>query len=398
MTADHRLQRSVIGALLALSACDTSTPAPAPPGKAVSVANPTAEATLTTVTLAEDAERRLGITVDTVATRRLAATRALAGEVVPAPGMSQQLVAPVAGRVARSSDGELPLSGRQVKAGEPVLTLVPMSPDRDLLRSDEELQAAEVRLTRAQLEADRVTALWRDRLISARDREAAEAELSLARAARDAAAGRARMASGESGVLAGVSRLVLRSPLDGVVLTLQVGEGQVVAAGTPLLEVARLNSVWVRVPVYVGDLSRLDTRARAAIRGLGASETSTPLMGSPVSAPPRADPASASADLFYALENGRLALRPGERVQVSVPMRGMGGEVLTVPWASVVFDHDGGAWVYERIADHKYARRRISLGAVSGPWAEVRSGIAAGALVVTDGAAELLGTEFGAGK
>jgi len=43
-------------------------------------------------------------------------------------------------------------------------------------------------------------------------------------------------------------------------------------------------------------------------------------------------------------------------------------------------------------------RRRISLGEVSGAWAEVRGGLAAGAVVVTDGAAELLGTEFGAGK
>ncbi|MGQ0649615.1 MAG: hypothetical protein ACT4P7_18840, partial [Gemmatimonadaceae bacterium] len=183
---------------LALAGCGDA-PDPKAADKPVTVAQPVAEAALTTVTLAEDAERRLGIAVDTVAVRRLAAARSLPGEIIAAPGMSQQLVAPVAGRVGRASDGELPVSGRRVSRNQPLLTLIPMAPDRDLLRANEELHAADVRLTRAQLEADRARELRRDRLISARDRETAEAELALAKAARDAAAGRARLASGESG-------------------------------------------------------------------------------------------------------------------------------------------------------------------------------------------------------
>ncbi len=379
----------------ALLACGKDAPPPAA-SKAVSVTNPVSEASLTTVTLAEDAERRLGISVETVTVRRVGATRALPGEVVAAPGMQQQLVAPVAGRIVRTAANELPLSGRRVRAQEPVLTLVPISPDRDLLRSNEDLQAAEARLTRAQLEYDRVAALWRDRLVAARDKEVAEAELIVARAARDAASGRARLAAGDPGVPAGVSPLVLRSPLDGVVRSLQVGEGQVVAAGTPLLEIARLDQVWVRVPTYVGDVERLDIRERVAVR-LPGSSTSV-LTASPVSAPPSADAASASVDLFYMVTNVRLALRPGERVQVDVPLRDTGGASLAVPWAAVVYDHDGGAWVYERLKERTYARRRVSIGEVRGAWAVVRSGLRAGIVVVTDGAAELLGTEFGAGK
>jgi RND family efflux transporter MFP subunit len=387
---------SLVTVSLVMASCGGSEPASTP--KAVTVDNPVTETALTRVTLAEDAERRLAIRVDTVKLRRLAATRTLAGEIVPAPGMSQQLAAPVAGRIALPPDGVLPVSGRRVQAGQPVLTLVPIAADRDLLRSTEELQSAEVRLTRAQLEADRVAALWRDRLISAREREAAEAELALARSARDAASGRASLASGDPGVPAGVSPLVLRAPLNGVVRTLSVGDGQVVATGTPLLEVARLDVVWVRVPAYVGDLSRLDIAARAAVRLLGAATANAALVGVPVTAPPSADAVTASADLFYSVTNTRLALRPGERVQVEIPLRGVGGEVLSVPWAAVVFDHDGGSWVYEKLAERTYARRRISLGTVSGGWAEVLAGIGAGAVVVTDGAAELLGTEFGAGK
>ncbi|MEO6445327.1 MAG: efflux RND transporter periplasmic adaptor subunit [Gemmatimonadaceae bacterium] len=385
-------------ALLCLAGLACGKDEPKAEEKAATVANPVKESALATISLGEEAERRLRIAVDTVAMRRLSASRSLPGEVMAIPGMSQQLVAPVAGRVVRVAAGELPVSGRRVSAGAPVLTLVPIAQDRDLLRSTEELQVARARLTRAQLEAERVAALWRDRLVSARDKEVADAEQAMARAAFDAAEGRSNLAAGARGVPAGVSSLTLRSPLDGVVLSLFVGEGQVVAAGAPLVEIARLDAVWLRVRAYVGDLSRLDARATAAVHRLGATATAAALTATHVTAPPNANAASASSDLYYVVAKAGHGLRPGERVQVSVPERGQGSAVLTVPWAAVVFDHDGGTWVYERVAPRQYTRRRVAIGTVSGGWAEVRSGIGPGAAVVTDGAAELWGTEFGAGK
>ncbi|MEP7383478.1 MAG: efflux RND transporter periplasmic adaptor subunit [Gemmatimonadota bacterium] len=378
-------------------ACGGGADADAPP-KPVSISNPVTEASLTTVTLSAEAERRLAIAVDTVAVRPMEASRSLPGEVMAAPGMSQQLVAPVAGRVTRAGGAAPPPSGARVSGGAQLLALIPIATDLGTASTTEALQIAEARLTRARLEAERVTTLWRDRLVSARDREVAEAELAIAQAARDAAEGRAMLTDGTRGTPDGVTPLVVRAPFDGVVRALLVGEGQLVAAGTPLLEVVRLASVWVRVAAYVGDIGRLDTRARASIQPLGAPDGARVLPAMPVAAPPSADPLSASADLYYEVANVGVGLRPGERVQVAVPLRGARSERLTVPWASVVFDHEGGSWVYERLGDHQYARRRIVLGEVVREWAEVRSGIAAGALVVTAGAAELLGTEFGAGK
>ncbi|MBV6521115.1 MAG: Cobalt-zinc-cadmium resistance protein CzcB [Gemmatimonadaceae bacterium] len=384
-----------VSALALLLGCGSETPQPT--DKPVTIDNPVSEASLTTVSLSEDAERRLGVAVDSVVRRRMGRTRELPGEVLAVPGSSQQLVAPAAGVVTHPDSGELPVSGSHIRQGQHVLSLVPLSGDRDLQRVAEDLQAAEVRLTRARLEADRAAALWRDRLISARDKEAADAEVALASGARDAAAGRARLSDGARGVPAGVTPLLVRSPLDGVVRSLSVGSGQVVAAGAALLEVARLDQVWVRVPAYAGDIERLDVRRGAAVRLLG-SGGGPALVASPIAAPPTADPVAASSDVYYAVANRQALLRPGQRVLVSVPMTGAAAEVVAVPWAAVVFDYSGSAWVYERIAERRYARRRIALGAVSGGWAEVRAGIAIGAVVVTDGAAELLGTEFGAGK
>ena len=69
-----------------------------------------------------------------------------------------------------------------------------------------------------------------------------------------------------------------------------------------------------------------------------------------------------------------------------------------MPTAAVVYDMNGGAWVYEATGgDHLRApahrdsiadRRQDSVAAASTP----------GKKVVTAGAAELFGTEFGAGK
>lgn len=386
--------------LAGLSACDRA-PAPVAAAKSAAVEHPVTEASLTTVTLSPDAERRLAIAVDTAARRALSAMRTLPGEVVAAPGLAQQLAAPVAGRIARPDGAALPPSGARVRAGDALLALLPIATDRDVARSKEELDVTEARLRQAQLESDRVEALWRDRLVSARDREATQAALAVAQAARDAAAGRAALASGERATPAGVAPLVIRAPFDGVVRALNVGDGQLVAAGASLVEVVQLASVWIRVPAYVGDLARLQTGTRVTVQSLGAvGEASAQgvLTATPVAAPPTADPASASADLFYQVANTAARLRPGQRVQVNIPMRGTSADRLVVPWAAVVFDHDGGSWVYERTGERTYARRRVALGEVVGDWAEVRSGVAAGTPVVTAGAAELLGIEFGPGK
>lgn len=386
-----------VALVLAAAGCDKAPP-PAATTKPAVVEHAVTEASLTTVTLSPDGERRLAIAVDTAALRSLAAVRTLPGEVVAPPGLSQQLAAPVAGRVARADGAALPPSGARIRAGDPLLSLLPIATDRDVARSKEELDIADARLRRAQLESDRVEVLWRDRLVAERDREVAQAELAMAKAARDAAAGRAELAVGARGTPAGVAPLVIRAPFDGVVRALHVGDGQLVAAGAPLVEVVQLQSVWVRVPAYVGDLARLQSNSRVSVRVLGAGDEQPMLTGVPITAPPTADASSASADLFYQVANASGRLRPGERVQVAIPLRGGGSAALAVPWSAVVFDHDGGSWVYERTGDRTYVRRRVALGDVVGAWAQVRSGIAAGTVVVTDGAAELLGIEFGPGK
>ena len=75
----------------------------------------------------------------------------------------------------------------------------------------------------------------------------------------------------------------------------------------------------------------------------------------------------------------------------------MGGATqgLAVPTAAIVRDINGGEWVYRKTGDNSYMRQRIEVASVSGDTALLSRGLERGAEIVTDGAAELFGTEFG---
>jgi hypothetical protein len=155
------------------------------------------------------------------------------------------------------------------------------------------------------------------------------------------------------------------------------------------------------VPVYAGEAARF-ARGEATVHGLGG--TSGGALGGPVlraqrvAAPPSADATAASVDLFYEVRGGTASLRPGERVGVTIPLTGVGERRLVVPLAAVVRDLSGGSWVYERTDSVTFVRRRVEVAQVVGPNAVLAAGPKPGTVVVTAGAAELFGTEFGVGK
>ena len=76
--------------------------------------------------------------------------------------------------------------------------------------------------------------------------------------------------------------------------------------------------------------------------------------------PPSADPATATSDVFYALQSPGARSRPGERVSVQLPLTGA-EQALVVPTAAVVYDMNGGAWVYEATGATTFVRRRIEI-------------------------------------
>jgi RND family efflux transporter MFP subunit len=355
------------------------------------------EADLATITLSEDAERRLGI--ETVAAQATSGGRTgtWAGEVVIPPGQAIVVSAPVAGTVSFAGSGFLPVPGARLKRNDVLLHLKPLlAVERDLRVSlESEARAAETRVDAARTRFERAERMLKEQTGSAKAKEATEEELTLAQTAQ--AAARARLQRLDQTPLDSGLRAAIAVPKDGLLKTVHVAEGQMVAGGAPLFELEQLETLWIRVAVYAGEIDSLARDSSASVRALNAGPNSPMRQAAPVLAPPSADPAASTVDLYFALSNHDLALRPGQKVGVTLPLRGE-ARGLTIPSAAVLYDIHGGAWVYQQTAPQKYSRRRVEVARVAGGAALVTRGLQPGAKVVTAGAAELFGTEFSTGK
>ena len=186
-------------------------------------------------------------------------------------------------------------------------------------------------------------------------------------------------------------------PVDGVLLGVFVAQGQGVPASTLLFAVASPDPVWIRVPVYAGDLADIDLAEPARVEALGAAPGQAPQAAKPVQGPPLSHADAVTSDLYFELSNPGGAFRIGQKVGVTLTFRDA-QDGLTVPSASILYDIHGGTWIYMRTGPNAYTRSRVEVHHIVDNLAVITRGLMAGAEVVVDGAAELFGTEFGGGK
>ncbi len=397
-TAQH-MRLSVLCLLLVMAACMAACggqlPAtPATTAAAAKVTAPVTEASLTSITLTSDAVTRLGIETARVEQRGVTRSRTLGGDVIAPGGAQSTVTAPFAGTL-EAADGPVRI-GSTVKKGATVVRLVPLAPaERDVrIEAERAVTEATGRQAMAAQRVERATRLAADGAGSRRAAEEAQADLIGANAALEAAQDRLGLAS--RGVSA-TGALAINAPADAILQALYANPGQTVAAGAPLFDLVRLDTVWIRVPLYAGDVALVDRRSPARIVPVGAAGTVAGMEARPVTAPPSADPSTAAVDLYYAAPNPGGALGPGQRVGVRVPLTAE-AQSLVVPSAALLHDAYGGTWVYEAQDANIFVRRRVSVVDMVDDFAVLDQGPPPGTRVVTAGAAELFGTEFGAGK
>lgn len=294
------------------------------------------EGDLATVVLKPEAEQRLRLKVVPVERRALPSTRLFSGEVVLPLSVDGGGMAPVIG-------GTL----------EEVLRLADLQ------------AAADGRVLQAQVQVD-------------------AAKIALERAG--------KMLKVEAGSVRVVDEAKAALALAEASLTTAKAQRQIL--GAPVGPTSKAKRAWVRVAIYSGEAALLDAKATASIRAL----TSTVAQSSkPVAGPPTANAAASTVDWYYEPAE-QTSLRAGQRVAVEIPTRESTIESLVVPFNAVLHDIHGGQWVYEQIAGHTYARRRVQVMRLADGIAVLASGPPVGSKIVTDGAAELFGTEFMTGK
>ncbi|PJG45706.1 membrane fusion protein MtrC [Sphingobium sp. LB126] len=151
--------------------------------------------------------------------------------------------------------------------------------------------------------------------------------------------------------------------------------------------------LWVRASVFSGDIGNVRRDGAATIRPLG--NGAAPRRARPVQAPPSANTLAGTVDLYFAVDNRDRAFRVGQRVSVDLPLAGR-TEGLSVPSAAILRDIYGGEWVYQKTAANTFVRQRVEVASEANGRALLARGLTQRAEIVTTGAAELFGTEFGA--
>lgn len=365
------------------------TPAPA------KVKNPVPESQLTTITLTAQAEKRLGIKTTTIQSQNISKSLTQHGEVLAVPGFTVAVTAPFTGKLT----GNTLVAGRTLHKGQTVFKLVALPNDTSGLGAEQEVTVRQKQLEAAQAQVNRYEQLIQDESTSKRLLQESQVALQNAQAALNAAQSRQRFLSGHitRSDTPQLSVMGIKAPLTGMVQKIYVTPNQIVTGGAPLFEVSSLNPVWVRVPVYAGDLSSVSSSQTALIQPLGENAGSGSRVARFVPGPPTTNPQAISTDLFYELSNSDNAFQVGQKVSVTLTQKGSQSG-LTIPFSAVVYDIDGGTWIYRQVAPHTYARKRVLISRVMGAKAILAQGIEPESKIVYSGAAELFGTEFGAGK
>lgn len=408
------LAASMTGCERAAPSAGKSAPAPAKTTHAV------AEGQLNTIELTEDAVRRLGLVTTAIEERTMLRSRSYGADIMLPTGSAVIVSAPLAGTI-KSADAATPFQiGTRVTEGVPLLRLLPLlSPERSVLTPGERIRFAEAKNTLAQSRIDaeglfqqatvqveaakialeRAERLFRDKAGTLRAVDEAKAQLQLAEKGFHAAESRKRQVDSvkldeEAGTL---EAIVIPSPLTGFVRATQVRPGEMVAAGAPLFEVMNDELLWVKVPVYVGDLDEIDLTQPARLTLLDGRHSTGDVFVKIAALPPTAVPLAAAVDIYFELPNAEHKYQPGQKVAAHLTVRG-NIKQTAVPWSAVIHDIYGGQWIYEQTGERKFVRRRVEIGWVDGDWAAVSRGPTAGTKVVTAGAAEIAGTEFGFAK
>jgi len=329
----------VLAAIIPLLGCGVSENEDAAKFAPAAVVRTSDEGALERVYVWAEAEGRLGIATAPLERRRLPRTRTLGGDVVVPtrlPGIE----------------------------GRPLVVGTALAP-ADRLHAMDTLVTADEAVQRARIEVEVATAAL------ARAKRVQRAEAGSVRSVEEA---RARVE---------VARATLRG-------------AEVRRKSLAEATFGGSDTLWIRVPVYVGDLALVAPERSALVAAIGEPMAASTRRATPVAGPRSGNPDAASVDLFYAVDNRDGRLRPGEKVAVTIELDD-GDEALVVPWAAVVHDVHGGEWVYERVAPHTFARRRVQVRYVVGTDAVLASAPAAGASIVVAGAAELFGVEFATG-
>jgi len=103
--------------------------------------------------------------------------------------------------------------------------------------------------------------------------------------------------------------------------------------------------------------------------------------------------------LYYLVDSAKTGLISGQKVFIDISLSESGELRKIIPYAALIYDADGGTWVYTKEPNAlAFVRQAVTVDFIEGDLVVLMVGPPAGTEVVTVGGEELFGTETGVSK
>ena len=335
-----------------------------------------------------DSAQRAQIRTETVQPVSFTATVLTTGTVAFNGDRSTAVLSPMSGPVSRI----LVQPGAMVVRGQALATVA--SPDfADAVANYRKTESA---LRNAQRIATLDEQLFANDALARRDLDQARTDLAAATADRDAAVSQMRSLGVDERAITAIregrpapdAEAAIRSPIAGTVVEKTITPGQLLEAGaTQCFIVADLSTVWVMANVFEGDVASVRKGETVLVATAASADT---LRGTVDYVAALVDPATKATAVRVLVPNRGGLLKRDMLVNVEIrSARQRTG--LLVPVASVLRNDENLPYVFIG-RGRDFARRSIELGQRVGDRYEVKAGLQAGDVVVTQGAVFLAGS------
>ena len=196
--------------------------------------------------------------------------------------------------------------------------------------------------------------------------------------------------------------MTINAQSDGVVIAMHVVRGEFITPENEIFTVTDINSLWVWADIYERDLANL--LAARSIGKVKAEVSVEAFQGRSFEG--EVDYIAAVSDEFtrtvkvrIEIDNSERLLRPGMFCLITI-YTSEDREALILPEDSLLGD-EGELFVFKKLEDDFFLRRRIITGERFGSYVEIKGGVAPGDQIVTKGAfilkSDVLRAKMGAG-
>ena len=363
--------------------------------------------------VSHDAEGRTVITLDAATMTRMglqvapvvAATRhptlRAYGRLQEDPAGVFELRSPVAGFLLPDAASAWPVLGTIVADGAEVGQIAPRFTELERFdlrtrlmeaRAEMESLTASLAASRASLESKKRLSAG-EKVVSERTVEEAEAKVKGEEAHLAAAQKKVALLEAE---VAGVSEREplavepLVAPRGGQVTDVGARPGEAVESGQVLLRLSKFDRLIARVELPIGEAATGKIES-ATVSPTGRDEAMA--SATVVGLAPSVHPELGGQTWLLAVDGADGSLRPGLAVTAELTMPGPATAGALAP-AEAVVRHSGATWVYVRIGEGRFCRRRLIDGRQMTGGLFVTEEVKPGDVVVTRGAATLLSEEL----